>query len=373
MQATCYLRKAANTIHALGAAFTFTSTKISKKLSLIRLLAYAIALTTSFAAADLLAQQDAAAEPPANTLESDTTEALASELGAEPEPKLESEPEPEPEKVVRNPVALKPLRVTSAIPDRSNFALVLLKEIVKRNGKYKLVYPHDGMGRLTLDKTFSDFEAGDLDLIWTMSSKEYEQRWKAVHYPLYLGMFGMRVPIISRDNPDQFANVKTLNDLKRFKAGQGKNWPDTDILLANGIPTVVVTKYGSHFPMLDGDRFDYFPRAIHEPWGEIKDQSQYNLVVDKHILLRYRAPFYFFVSKTNNALYQYLMDGLEDLAQSGRHKALFFEEKEVRMALSYSELAKRAIIDLKNPELSPKTPVDRPELWYDPLRDKAPY
>ncbi len=268
---------------------------------------------------------------------------------------------------------LKELKVTSPVPGGSNFSLIVLEEIVKRQGQYRLVFPQKDMGRVSLDKTFSDFEAGELDLLWTLSNREYEARWQAVHYPLYLGMFGLRIPIIKQEETQKFAGVRNLRDMQQFTAGQGKNWADTNILIANGIPTVPVTKYESHFPMLEGGRFDYFPRAIHEPWDEIARNEAYRLTVDEYVLLRYRVPFYFFVSKDNKALHDYLVAGMEELTVSGRHKELFFEQAEVRQALTASGLEKRVVIDLENPDLTPETPIDRPELWFDPFTDSTPY
>lgn len=155
-------------------------------------------------------------------------------------------------------------------PSGSNVALFVLHKIAEVQGGYEVVYPYEGQERPSFAKQLADFEAGDLDVMWTLANRKYEEDYQAIYYPLYYGMFGLRLPIVKNENLHMFRGVKTLNDLKRFKVGQGLGWADTDILQANGLDVVPVTKYPNHFPMLEGERFDYFPRAMHEPWSEVK-------------------------------------------------------------------------------------------------------
>lgn len=95
----------------------------------------------------------------------------------------------------------------------------------------------------------------------------------------------MRLAIINGSNPSLFEGVHNLSDLQQFRAGQGKFWADSDILEKNGIPLVRELKYPNLFRMLEADRFDYFPRGIHEPWNEVAKWSELGLVVDEHIML----------------------------------------------------------------------------------------
>ena len=249
----------------------------------------------------------------------------------------------------------------------NNLATLLIKEIVRRNPEFTLRFPNYGENVPTFSKVLANFEAGDIDVIWTLASREYESEYQAVYYPLYMGMFGMRLPIVKESEINQFSRVSNLSDLQTFKAGQGTKWADTPILKSNGLPVVEVNKYFNHFPMLEGDRFDYFPRAIHEPWGEVVRESMYELTVDPHILLRYRAPFYMFVRKDDKELHEFLTKGMEDLVRTGFHLKAFMDQDAVKLALSNSNLSNRVIIDLDNPELSAQTPVEREELWFDPL------
>lgn len=268
--------------------------------------------------------------------------------------------------------AQKVIKTAAPTEGSSNFAHDLIKEIIKVKGGYKLEYVGNETVRVSVDKTVADFENGAIDVMWTLSDASWEGKYLAVPYPTYLGMFGLRLPIVKKEERNMLANVRTLSDLQQFKAGQGRAWADSSIMEANGIPVVRVVKYISHFPMLEGGRFHYFPRAIHEPWSEVRSNSKYNLMVDEHIVLRYRVPFFIFVMPHNKELHRYLSEGMEELTQSGRHREMFFQLPEVKDALEYSNLQNRVIIDLDNPNLGPATPLDRPELWFDPLNDEIP-
>lgn len=261
--------------------------------------------------------------------------------------------------------ALKTIKVPERTPTGSNAALDTLVKMVEIQGGYQLEYPFAGKGRPSFAKQIADFEAGALDIIWTLANRKYETDYQAIYYPLYYGMFGLRLPIVKNENRNIFAGVRTLEDLKQYRVGQGLGWADTDILKANGLDVVAVTKYHTHFPMLEGDRFDYFPRAMHEPWNEVKNNAEYNLTVDPHILIRYRVGFYFFVLKENKELIAYLNEGMRILEESGEHKRIFLADDEVKMAFANGGLERRVVIDLENPELTKQTPGNDSGLWMD--------
>lgn len=269
--------------------------------------------------------------------------------------------------------AEKVIIIDPPVEGGSNFSYELIKEIVKRKGGYRLEERKiNGSARVSVDKTVADFEAGVISVMWTLSDRSWEEKYSAVLYPNYLGMFGLRLAIVKAENKHLLAGVQSLSDLQQFKAGQGRAWADTDILEGNNIEVVKVAKYVNHFPMLEGERFDFFPRAIHEPWAEVRKYSQYNLAVDENIVLRYKVPFYIFVLKENVELHKYLSEGMEELTQSGRHREMFFQQPDIREALQKSNLANRTMIELENPNLTKQTPLDRPELWFNPLADDIP-
>ena len=145
-------------------------------------------------------------------------------------------------------------------------------------------------------------EDGQLSVIWAGTNKEYESRLRAIKIPVLKGLLGYRIFIIRNGDQKRFTEINSLNELKRLSAGQVKTWTDAFVLMENNIPLVTTHKRENLFLMLEGKRFDYFPRAIHEPWVELENHAQLDLVVEEKILMVYPFALYFFVSKDNEKL-----------------------------------------------------------------------
>lgn len=239
----------------------------------------------------------------------------------------------------------------------------LIAEIFKRSDQYHATYPYGTIESLPLSTRINDVRSGTLDIFFALSKPAYEEEFQAIYFPIYRGLLGWRLAIVRGNDRDMFARATTLNDVQQYKAGQGALWADTVILESNQLPVVKEHKYLNLFRMLEAERFDYFPRGIAEPWLEIDRESELNLTVDPHIVLRYTAPFYFFVRKGDTALANHIKEILEDMLADGSFMALYYQNEEIRMAFDLANLDRRHIIELTNPHLSAETPTHRPELW----------
>jgi len=269
--------------------------------------------------------------------------------------------------VCSSALASEPIKLQSNSADTSLPHKILLAAVKRANLSY--VHPYESEVDVSNARILNDIKSGELDVMWSMTTKVLEQDYQALYIPLFKGLLGMRLAIVKKQNESLFNEVKNLNDLQLFVAGQGKTWPDTKILEANNLKVAKTLKYPNLFYMLEGERFDYFPRGINEPWDEIKRHQSLNLVVEPNILLKYRAPLYFFVSKQNHRLKTTLEKALNDMLADGQFDQLFIEDTQVQAALNKANLKSRIIINLDNPLLSKSTPLDRTELWFDPLTD----
>lgn len=211
-------------------------------------------------------------------------------------------------------------------------------------------------------------DADQLDVFWVATSNEYEQAMLPIRVPLFRGLLGYRVFMIKKGNQYKFNGISNLQDLRRISIGQGRAWSDTRIMEANGLDVVKVTRYPSLFFMLDGDRFDAFPRGVQEPWSEISSRPDLALTVEDNLMLSYTSPFYFFVKNGNRALAQDIEEGLMRALGDGSFQDYFINDPTVRDVLAKANLKQRTVIHLENPLLPPKTPVDRDELWLDPYQ-----
>lgn len=203
-----------------------------------------------------------------------------------------------------------------------------------------------------------------IDVMWTMTSVEREKLLLPVRIPLYKGLIGWRVALLRPDRSELLAKVDSVAALARFSAGQEHDWPDTAILQHAGLPVVTTPDYEPLFSMLLQRRFDYFPRSVIEVSNEVRTHADLGLVIDRHILLRYPAAFYFFVRPQRPQLAKMLSRGLERAIRDGSFDALFQQHNGA--ALKALALDKRRIIDLPNPLLPAATPLQRKNLWYRP-------
>ncbi|WP_045859772.1 type 2 periplasmic-binding domain-containing protein [Teredinibacter purpureus] len=208
-------------------------------------------------------------------------------------------------------------------------------------------------------------ETGDLSLMWSGASIEKESTYVPVRIPTYKGLMGYRIFIIREGDQPRFDSVRSLDDLRQLKMGQGKTWSDTAILQSGGMNVVTTLKAPGLYPMLEGGRFDAFPRGVHEPWQEVASRPGMNLTVEKNIVVKYTMPYYFYVSPSHAVLAGRIAAGLEEAIDDGSFDDYFFNAPEVKKALARSNLANRRMYTIPNPHLSPQTPVDRSELWLN--------
>lgn len=254
-------------------------------------------------------------------------------------------------------------------PDDNKLHLSLLNEIIKRSDTYdSLEFIYAKTGEPAGSRILADLESGALDISWTATSLELEQRFTPVRFPIYRGMLGMRLGLIHSKDTNMLAHVRSKSDLQSFKICSGKTWPDTFILDANGLQTAKSLKYPNIFDMLvAGNRCHLFGRGVMEPYSEVARHPHLPLAVDSHILIRYRMPYMLFVAKQNTQLAEHLMDIVEEIFNDGTYDTLFFNDDEVKTALSQAGLDKRTIIDLNNPYLTKETQAIPQHYFYDPL------
>lgn len=206
-------------------------------------------------------------------------------------------------------------------------------------------------------------KGGQLDVIWTMTTREREQQLLPVRIPLFKGLLGHRVFLIRHGDQPRFDAIERLSDLAQLQAGQGGQWPDTDILRANGLPVVTTTNYEQLFAMLLAGRFDYYPRGLNEFGSEYALHAGRGIEVEQKLMLVYPAPMYFFVAPGNVALAGRLERGLLEMVEDGSFDRYFYHHPVVAQALQTARIGARKAFYLSNPQLPPETPLQDSRLW----------
>lgn len=211
----------------------------------------------------------------------------------------------------------------------------------------------------------SEVESESVDVMWSGGDKEKDDRLQAVRIPVLKGLLGHRIFLIREQDKARFATIQTFEDLLEFEAGQGRFWGDTQILKSADIPTVTTIKYKNLFPMLEGGRFDYFPRALHEPFIEAENHKDLDLVVDSNVMLVYPYAMYFYVNKNDKRLHNLIYRGFEMAIEDGSYDELFFSNSMIQDVLTKANIAQRTVFRVGNPHLHPDTPLNRDEFWLD--------
>ncbi|ACE83323.1 substrate-binding periplasmic protein [Cellvibrio japonicus] len=254
------------------------------------------------------------------------------------------------------------LNINTSSDVNSPYAMQMIELANQHIGnKYHIKTVDDGV---TKSRIMEDVANGTYDVFWASTNNDTEAKFDPIRIPLFKGLLGHRIFIIRQGDQARFDHIKTLEDLKQIKLGSGTTWADTGILKANGLTVVTANKYPNMFYMLDGSRFDAFPRGAHEPFVEIEKNQHLPLTIEKNLMLVYRMPFYLFVRKGNTELVNDLTRGLELALKDGSFDKLFINHPSVQDVIQKAGLQNRRIFYLDNPTLS-QAPLDRPELWVD--------
>lgn len=255
------------------------------------------------------------------------------------------------------------IQLVSRDDQNANHALQMIKlGLEKADYDYELSIRE---GALTAARQLQDTREGTMDIMWSATKPELEEALLPVRVPLYKGLLGYRVFIMHPDYRDHFAGVTDWETMKKSVYGQGRGWPDTKILRSNGL-TVETGTYEGLFMMADGKRFHAFPRGVHEPWSEIESRPELDLIVDEHVMLVYRMPFYLFVTPKKPELAEALEQGLLKAIEDGSFDDLFLNSPRVELVREKADLAERQVFPITNPNLPEATPLDDERLWLDP-------
>ena len=253
----------------------------------------------------------------------------------------------------------------SQADQRQEFSIKTLDLALSRSGiPYTL---REGTQRLPQGRAIRQVQNnGEPNVIWTVTTKEREKALLPVRIPIDKGLLGWRVLLIKSADFEQFRKVRGASGLKALRAGQGTDWPDTQILLANGLRVSTSDTYDGLFKMLAASRFDYLPRSVAEVSGEQSQFADSRLTLEPKLVLHYPTAKYFFVSKDNPALAKAIETGLRDAIRDGSFEKLFVKYNGEQIKLA--KLEQRTVIELKNPLLPPQTPLLDKALWFSAPR-----
>ena len=208
---------------------------------------------------------------------------------------------------------------------------------------------------------------GKLTVMYLSTTPDFEQHLIPIRIPVDKSLGSYCVFLIHRKDQQRFANVRSLDDLRRFTYGLGLGWIDVDILKANGFRVVTGSSYDGLFEMLVNRRFDVFLRAATEVLDEYaKRKDLLPLAIEDSIILYYPLPMYFWFPKTNEGrrLATRAEEGMRMMIADGTYDRIF--NKYQRHKIKELRLKGRRIFKIANPFLGPEVPFNDKRLWFDP-------
>lgn len=214
------------------------------------------------------------------------------------------------------------------------------------------------------DRIVEYMRKGIIDLAPRHTSHEFEAQLYPVRYPISRGLIGWRIFFVRNTDIPRFASINTLTTLKTLIAGQGYNWPDTQILRTHGFHLKTRMDYLSILGLLERNQIDYFPRSISEIWYEQAAYDSNKVGIEQTLALHYPSAVYFFIRQDDRALAQVFEAGFEKAVKDGSYKKLFYQSH--GKAIKRARIKERQVFNLTNADLFPKALTQRKELWFSP-------
>lgn len=245
----------------------------------------------------------------------------------------------------------------------SDYCLELLRLALKKSGTDYRLEPIT-LSNFRESRSVMSVAKGLYDIHWMNTNPTRESVLRPIRIPLYKGLIGWRLLMVRGEDENRFSGMTTIDPLRQLKTVQGHDWPDSKVLQSNNLKVVQTPHWEGMFKMLYAGRVDYFPRSVIEVWKEQGVFADLSLAVDPHVVLVYPSAYYFFVRKDNTALADAVEKGLRIALEDGSFDRVLMAH--FGDSLKRAKLDERTIIRLENPLMTPQTPLDSPELWYQP-------
>ena len=231
---------------------------------------------------------------------------------------------------------------------RSDYAIALLKAALARSAPKIQVMPSRHL--LSRSRALEELApGGQVDVVWTLTSVEREQKYQPVRIPIYFNYGGYRVMLIHQQQAERFAALRTGAQWRELRFAQVHDWLDTALLRQHGWQVQGVSQYANLFPLLLKNRVDAVPRSVLEVSDEVAQWQAAGLMIERQWLLKYPSAEYFFVSRRNPQLAQLLEQGLSQMQQDGSLQRLF--DQHFAAKLKALNLPQRRVVSIQNPYL----------------------
>lgn len=267
------------------------------------------------------------------------------------------------------PAVIRVPKARSDLDLSYSYHVSLLQKALQKAAHGRAIPRIETVARMEQGRALRELQKGELiDLFWMGTDAQKEQLLRPVRIPLERGLLGYRLLTIQRQQTASFDRIYHLSQLSHLQACQGLGWADSPILQHAGLKVLTSPDYENLFKQINAGRCDYFPRGVHEGQPELaKRASLYpDLIIYPHLMLHYPLTVYFFTNKQNEALAQWIEQGLELMIDDGELLTHMQQHPLTAHVFPLTQYRVRRWFELSNPSLSPQTrPQDR-RYWFVP-------
>jgi hypothetical protein len=241
----------------------------------------------------------------------------------------------------------------------------MIKAALEATGRPHVLRLTDG--ELPSMRAFRELGRGFFNVMDTGAAPRMAEEARILPFPLDLGLSGYRLMLARRDRLPELRAIRTLDDLRRLRFGQGPDWVDGYILRAAGLK-VVEAEFLALFRMLEAGRFDVFPLGADEAdllLSRFGEQAP-SVVVLQDWCVHYRFARVLAVRPSESAVYDALQDGLGRLYGDGRALAILSRDPRLGPLLDGRRRLPGRIFELPNPQWAAPYQAIPEHLFFKP-------
>ncbi|GEA01353.1 hypothetical protein KUL17_02500 [Alteromonas sp. KUL17] len=252
--------------------------------------------------------------------------------------------------------------------DYGNYHVAVLHALLNATKEYGDVtlVPHPQP--MTQSRQMLSLLKEEADVMWSVTNQAREQKLIPIRLPLLKGFAGFRVLVINPSRRKELTKGADSRTLKSLTMVQGSDWPDIDVLTANGYKVEGEDWslwFDSMYSMVSRNLVDAFPRNIIEVHRDLERHKNKDVALEQFHLLKYPNYEYFFVSPDNPALANRLRLGLIRILDNGELERIFNNFEGHRKAEILANDKNRKVHELGNPTIPYKLDYARWDKYKD--------
>lgn len=228
--------------------------------------------------------------------------------------------------------------------------------------KSKVVHSEFTMSR---DRMLISMLKGELlHVVAEAPKKEWLEKLLVVRIPIRKGIQGYRLFFINKQDQTSISKINSLSEFMKLPTGSGAGWSTAKIMSSAGFDVVTGNNYDGLFDMLEKRRFLTLGRGVNEIGPEYTSQKELhaNLAIESTLAIHIPLPTYFFISPKFPLLAERIEEGLWKLIKQGEFDKYFYAFHQD--IINDTNLKKRKVYTIPNPNLSKADPLEDPRLWY---------